>query len=244
MTMHNTSIFLTYKDRYTLFSDWMWCMTVTRKTASNCKPDSLAEMGSHFVLGRVGVLICQTNWDTFLCVDGNKVALYEYLAHQATTIEVPEEKQLINTNRSVVPKNLSNVDVDLLQPCYHEEADYRMMLHCTHAHKQGHKVIIINATYTDCLVLAVAAASIIPECEILIGFGHGKYFRHIPAHIIARELGSERSWALLFLYAFTGSDTTSSFCGIGKKTSVGFVEVDASGCRRFQPSVACTSLCE
>ena len=40
----------------------------------------------------------------------------------------------------------------------------------------------------------------------------------IPAHEIANSLGPLKCSGLPMFHAFTGCDTTSSFCGIGKKT--------------------------
>ena len=50
-------------------------------------------------------------------------------------------------------------------------------------------------------------------------YGTGKSKRFVPAHEIADSLGSIKSAGLLMFHALTGCDTTSSFCGIGKKTA-------------------------
>ena len=46
-----------------------------------------------------------------------------------------------------------------------------------------------------------------------------KTFRYISAHSIAAELDDKSCQGLLFLHAISGCDTTSAFCGIGKKTA-------------------------
>ena len=80
------------------------------------------------------------------------------------------------------------------------------------------KKIMVHATDTDVLVLAIATASVLERCEIWLAFGHNKNFRYIAAHTITAELGDDWCKGLLSMHAFSGCDTVSSFCGIGKKT--------------------------
>jgi len=108
---------------------------------------------------------------------------------------------------------------DDLEPCNHEEADYRMMLHAAHALKNGYRNVCIIATDTDVVVLAIALASLYMDCCVWIAFGHAKHFRYISAHTIAAQLGKDASWGLLFMHAVTGCDTVSAFHGIGKKSA-------------------------
>ena len=79
-----------------------------------------------------------------------------------------------------------------------------MLLHAAHAHGQGHCRILIQATDTDVVVLAITTANSIQDCELWIAFGHGKTFRYILAHAIAAQLGAETSLGLLFLHAISG----------------------------------------
>ena len=65
----------------------------------------------------------------------------------------------------------------------------------------------------------IAAASVLKICEIWVAFGHGSKVRYIPCHEIAVSLGPDASRGLLFLHAFSGCDTVSSFRGIGKRTA-------------------------
>ena len=82
-------------------------------------------------------------------------------------------------------------DVSQLEPFIQDEADGRMLLHAAHSYKHGHKKILIQATDTDVVVLAIRTAAILHECEIWVAFGHGKTFRYISAHSIAAALGTE-----------------------------------------------------
>ena len=55
--------------------------------------------------------------------------------------------------------------------------------------------------------------------EVWISFGVRKHHRYIAAHTIAATLGPNKAPALTVFHAFTGSDTTSFFAGIGKRTA-------------------------
>ena len=81
--------------------------------------------------------------------------------------------------------------------------------------------ILIQATDTDVVVIAVSATTFLPNCEIWIAFGHGSNLRYIPCHRISAKLGIDASRGLLFFHAFTGCDVCSAFYGIGKKTAWG-----------------------
>ena len=80
---------------------------------------------------------------------------------------------------------------------------------CGDVRRTSHRDVITH-------LLAIRTAAILHD--IWVDFGHGKIFRYISAHSIAAALGTERSRGLLFLHAFSGCDTVSAFCGIGKKT--------------------------
>ncbi len=137
------------------------------------------------------------NWKSFLRVDSNKVNFFEFLASEIEAVDPVENKLLLTTIGETVISTPPS-DVSGLQPCTHEEADYRMLLHSVHAYQQGHRSIVINATDTDVVVLAVATASVLQGCSIWVAFGHGKTFRYIAAHDIATNLGTAGSRGLLF----------------------------------------------
>ena len=52
-----------------------------------------------------------------------------------------------------------------------------------------------------------------------IVFGAGSHFCYIGIHNVVAALGPSTGSALLAFHAFTGCDTTSSFCGRGRKTA-------------------------
>ena len=97
-----------------------------------------------------------------------------------------------------------------LQPCTHEEADYRMLLHAYHAYQQGSRNIMIYAEDTDVLVICIAFANCFENSELWLAFGHSKHFRLIATHVIAQVLGNSCSKGLLMLHAISGCDTVSA----------------------------------
>jgi hypothetical protein len=158
------------------------------------------------------------NWKTFLRVDANKTGLFTFLAHTLESFELPEGKILVTTCEENVLMRPEH-DVSQLAPCMQDEADGRMLLHAFHAYHQGYRTIMIHATDTDVVVLAIRTANFLHGCDLWVAFGHGKTFRYVSAHGIATVLGAEASQGLLFMHAFSGCDTVSAFCGIGKKTA-------------------------
>lgn len=157
------------------------------------------------------------NWQSFLRVDENKRDLFQFLSTCISQI-APEGKQVFCTEGpTVLTAHESNIDEDL-SPCDHEEADTRLILHALHCSQKGHRRVFIRSVDTDVVVLAVASFHRLSLDELWVAFGVKKNYRLIPAHELATALG-EKANALLFFHAFTGSDTTSSFNGIGKVTA-------------------------
>ncbi len=105
-----------------------------------------------------------SNWKSFLRIDENKDGLFKYLARAMIANERIDNKLLVTTHEKVVLSSPEH-DVSTIQPCSHEEADYRMMLHANHGYQQGIRRIMIRATDTDVVVLAIATASVLPQCE-------------------------------------------------------------------------------
>ena len=103
------------------------------------------------------------NFKAFLRVDENKTALFTFLADQLALVET-EGKVLISTKEENVVSKLAIPDPsDMLQPCTHEEADYRLMLHLRHCVETGHTKITLTTGDSDAVVLAVFAAASMKE---------------------------------------------------------------------------------
>ena len=111
------------------------------------------------------------------------------------------------------------LDTEGLTNCNHEEADSRLFLHVRHAAAQGLKKVIIRTVDTDVVVLAVANVHNLQTDALWVSFGVGKNQRFLDINAIASKLTREKCVALPFFHAFTGCDTTSYFCGRGKKTA-------------------------
>ncbi|KAH3888503.1 hypothetical protein DPMN_012539 [Dreissena polymorpha] len=79
------------------------------------------------------------NWKSFLKVDENKTTLNEFLATQISLLKTPPGKVVLTTFReNVLVANTSTEqvepDISYIQPCNHEEADSRMILHTVDAY--------------------------------------------------------------------------------------------------------------
>ena len=132
-----------------------------------------------------------------------------------------EQRLLLSTYDDSIKVSATQIaipDFESIQPCSHEEADSRIILHAAHCAKQGYKRISIRTVDTDVVVLAVSHFQKLGLDELWICFGSGKHYRNISIHMIAETLG-EKTGALLFFHAFTGCDTVSSFRGKGKKSA-------------------------
>ena len=158
-----------------------------------------------------------SNWKAFLSCDENKDSLFKLLACAIRELQPSPQKIVIATQGD---NAISTPILDMSGlACSQEEADTRLLFHAFHAYNQGHRKLMVCATDTDVVVIAIAVASVLDNCEIWVAFGYGSKVRYIPCHQIAINIGSDASWGLLFLHAVSGCDTVSSFHGIGKKTA-------------------------
>ena len=76
-----------------------------------------------------------------------------YTSDSLNKAHAREDRILFTTKGQNVPSS-ALLDTSVLEPCFHEEADYRMMLHCFHAYKLGRKKML-HSTNTDALVFAL-----------------------------------------------------------------------------------------
>ena len=159
-----------------------------------------------------------SKWHDFLRSDENKTALFCFLAEQMCSRPVFMGKHLIGTIRNGVKSSLETYDTSQLEPCDHEEADTRMLLHAADMVNVGFKRILLRTVDTDVVVLAVAFHQRLECDQLWLAFGTGQHLRYIPAHELAAGLGPQRSLALPLFHALTGCDTVSAFVGRGKKT--------------------------
>ena len=140
-------------------------------------------------------------------------------SHIVDDLHVESNKQLFVTSGChTLSRSVQQVFSEL-DPCSHEEADTRMMLHVFHAVNSGYNKIMIRTVDTDVVVLAINFQQRHPVMELWVVFGTGKNLRYIAVHELVSSLGPERAQGILFFRAFTGCDTVSSFGGHGKKSA-------------------------
>ncbi|KAJ8377441.1 hypothetical protein AAFF_G00259990 [Aldrovandia affinis] len=118
---------------------------------------------------------------------------------------------------------VSNRTINLagVAPCSHEEADTRIFVHARHATEAGSKVIMVKASDTDVVVIAVSVLQALQELglqQLWVAFGQGQHLRWVPVHDLCCTLAEKRK-GMLFFHAFTGCDVISAFRGKGKKSA-------------------------
>ncbi len=130
--------------------------------------------------------------------------------------------------------------VEYLQPCSHEEADARILLHVAHCARQGLRKVVIRTVYTDVVVLATGHFPALRLDELWVRVGVSTHFRQIAIHEIVKNVNEK---ALMPFHAVSGCDTVSSFFGHGKKlpwlawsycpsVTYAFPDLSLAACRR------------
>jgi hypothetical protein len=186
-------------------------------------PDSLKQF-THTKRGKgkrqrvTGKAKVPRNWEDFLRQSENKEELFSYLTEMILK-NPPAGKEIYVTDGKNVLCTTADADLDYLQPCTHEEADSRMILHAFDAASKMSQKILIRTVDTDVVVLAIANAQKLGIAELWVAFNKANKFRYLAIHEIAAALGPRKSAALTVFHAFTGCDTVSSFRGRGKKTA-------------------------
>ena len=96
-----------------------------------------------------------TNWDAFLRSNANKDELFRYLSDCIQSCETGRKVIISTEDEAIVSTQNDTSDVEYLQPCSHEEADTRILLHVAHCARQGLRKVIIRTIDTDVVVLAI-----------------------------------------------------------------------------------------
>jgi len=157
-----------------------------------------------------------SNWHEFLRVDDNKRELFHFLAD--TDVDIAG-KTVIMTREDGIKSSGLQVDLTSIEPCNHEEADTRIMLHCLHAARCGSQRFCIRTVDTDIVVLALSCFHRLCVSELWIHFGVGKNVRLIPIHELSAAIGPSKCSALPAFHALTGCDTASYLYGKGKRSA-------------------------
>ena len=125
------------------------------------------------------------NWNNILHCDSNKESLFPLLANAIQEFQPPQRKLVISTHgKNAVSSPIADLS-DL--SCTHEEADTRLLFHASHSFHQGFTKLMIHATDTDVVVLAIAVSSVLKDCEIWVAFGHGSKIRCVPCQLVSAE---------------------------------------------------------
>ncbi|KAF2903458.1 hypothetical protein ILUMI_02730 [Ignelater luminosus] len=132
------------------------------------------------------------NFKNFLNNADNNKQLFNILARQLIQ-ECYTDKEIVCTNENRILTSNNSLDVSNLSTTWHEEAD------------------------VDSDVLAIAIGVFTKELWIDYGVGQSKRF--IAIHDICAKTYTELQSNLPVFHAFTGCDTVSAFCGVGKKTA-------------------------
>ena len=88
--------------------------------------------------------------------------------HPPNVVTVTEEDGVLS-NRTI--------SLDEMGACNNEEADIQLFLHAKDAAEEGSRVVMIKASDTDVLVIAVSVRSSLQEIglqQLLIAFGQGR----------------------------------------------------------------------
>lgn len=141
-------------------------------------------------------------WPNFLRISKNKEELFALLTERLSTLATPDKELYATDGEMVKTNNSKRCDLTALQPCSHEEADTRLMVHAADAAKEGHSRIMIRTVDTDVVVLAVASFGQIDELdELWISLGTGKHHQYVPVHEIVNVLGKYNLWQIC-LFSF------------------------------------------
>ena len=159
------------------------------------------------------------NWKSFLRDNDNKTELFGFLADQIVKL-CPHNVVIVTKGEQVLCNKTASLEG--LSPCNHEEADTRIFLHAQHAVGQNNTSVLINACDTDILAIGVSVFATLQDAglkELWMEFGQGQSNRWLPVHDIVKNIGPEKSNAIVFFHAFTRCDVVLAFRGKGKKTA-------------------------
>lgn len=83
---------------------------------------------------------------------------------------IPDGKEIYTTHGDGVLSTTNRMELPVLQPCIHEEADTRIMVHVLDASLSGHKRIKIRSNDTYVIVLAISVVNTVLVDELLTLF--------------------------------------------------------------------------
>ena len=167
-----------------------------RYLPSSLKLSTRIERGSGTRLRVTSATKIPSNWQSFLRIDANKKDLFALISKYLQTIELLQVnttsyplftcilynfqgRTLVTTLDDMCLGNIMPASaLSSLSPCQQEEADSRLFLHVASAIAAGHQHVIVRASDSDVVALAVRAAALLNTTGTLwVAYGTGKHFR-------------------------------------------------------------------
>ena len=160
------------------------------------------------------------NWQNFMSLIENKHDLVDFLCEEFAKVHTEHDQELIISGGFNDPMKVvsSDPEHDVTQlSSNHEEADTRIILHAQEAASRGYEKLVVIAKDTDILVLLLAHRDHIDTSEVWMKSGTSQKPKFVAVHNISLSENLRKS--LIQFHALTGSDTTSQFSGIGKRSA-------------------------
>ena len=126
---------------------------VYRSGSSKTETRSKRGMGARRRMAASGKI--PPNWQSFLCDSRNKTELFAHLAEKFVELE---GNMMVATLEESVLSNHA-IEVEHISDCNHEVVDTRLFVNAKHASNHGSKSVLIKATDTDVVVIAVSVFS-------------------------------------------------------------------------------------
>ena len=82
--------------------------------------------------------------------------------------------------KSLVGNNGTYFITGAIEPCNHEEADTRLLLHCKHTYDRGFRKLDIAVTESDVFVICISFYALLARSELWVDFG--AIWAKIPFH--------------------------------------------------------------
>ncbi len=162
----------------------------------------------------------QSNWKNFLGLSENKADLAAFLSQQLI-VQAPSSKIIVVaggfSDEEMAESSKSDVDTTQLE-ARHEEADTRIILHCTEHHTDN---VVVQSRDTDVLVLLLGHYHRMPCTNLWLKAGTAKKRQYVPVHDIVEQISYsvQIRETIPAFHALTGSDTTSYIAGCSKKSA-------------------------
>ena len=116
---------------------------------------------------------------------------------------------------TIIKSSDPTLDLSMLK-ADHEEADTRLILHCSHAHMDS---MVVYVRDTGGLVLLLAHYDKMRCTNLLMKDGTSKHPTYMPIYDIRRQIPIEQVSSILGFHAISGCDSVSELSGRSKKTA-------------------------